>query len=198
MAELPARAWQRMLSGRRLDLLDPSPLDIEIGDIALGLSRVARWNGQTIGPHGFSVAQHCSLVVRLMGAAKVRLPRPARLAGLLHDAGEYVTSDLITPFKNAIGGEYKALEKRLERAVHLRFGLPAVPPEEWSAAIKRADKTAAFLEAVQLAGFGEDEARQVLGYRRKAPAVVLEAWEPETARQRYLEAFRALGGGDEG
>lgn len=195
MAETPARAWQRMLSGRRLDLLDPSPLDIEIGDIALGLSRVARWNGQTVGAHGFSVAQHCILVVQLMGAGKV-LPRPARLAGLLHDAGEYVTSDLITPFKNAIGGEYKALERRLEQAVHLRFGLPAVLPDEWTAAIKRADKTAAFLEAVQLAGFGEDEARQVLGYRRKAPKLGLDAWEPETARQRYLETFRRLGGSE--
>src|SRR5262247_3244415 len=117
------RAWQRMLSGRRLDLLDPSPLDIEIGDIAHGLARVARWNGQTKGEHAFSVAQHSILVERLVGELKPKGPRTLRLAALLHDAAEYVIGDLISPFKAAVGLDYKSLELRLSRAIHIRFGL---------------------------------------------------------------------------
>jgi len=151
----PARAWQRMLSGRRLDILDPSPLDIEIDDIALGLSRVARWNGQTVGDYGFSVAQHAVLVVDLMWQRNPTLPNSVVLAGLLHDAPEYVTSDLITPFKQAIGSAYVDIEGKMTQAVHLAFGLPAILPDEWTTEIKQADHTSAFLEAVQLAGFEE-------------------------------------------
>ena len=151
----PARAWQRMLSGRRLDILDPSPPDIEIDDIALGLSRVARWNGQTVGDYGFSVAQHAVLVVDLMWQRNPTLPNSVVLAGLLHDAPEYVTSDLITPFKQAIGSAYVDIEGKMTQAVHLAFGLPAILPDEWTTEIKQADHTSAFLEAVQLAGFEE-------------------------------------------
>ena len=129
----PARAWQRMLSGRRLDLLEPSPLDIEIEDIAHGLARVARWNGQTRGAHAFSVAQHCVLVERLVAELEPRLSRQARLMALLHDAPEYVVGDLISPFKAAVGINYKALEERLQMAIHLRFALPAVVPADLKA-----------------------------------------------------------------
>lgn len=185
----PARAWQRMLSGRRLDLLDPSPLDVEIEDVALGLSRVARWNGQTVGDHGFSVAQHSLLVVDLVGA---EAPPGLKLAALLHDASEYVTSDLITPFKAAIGSAYKALEKRVETAVFLRFGLPAHPPQAWMRRIKDADHVAAFVEATQLAGFTEVEARRIFAFRGQAPALRLVPDAPETARDAYLKRFRAI------
>src|SRR5580704_10393363 len=146
-------AWQRMLSGRRLDLLDPSPLDIEIEDIAHGLARVARWNGQTRGTHAFSVAQHCVLVERLVQELQPGLPRSARLAALLHDAAEYVIGDLISPFKAAVGIDYKSFELRLQGAIHLRFGLPAEPDALLRRLIKKADRHAAFLEAHQLAGF---------------------------------------------
>lgn len=186
------RAWQRMLSGRRLDLLDPSPLDVEIEDIALGLSRVARWNGQTIGDHGFSVAQHCVLVVDLVRRAEPEAPRPLLLAALLHDAGEYVTSDLITPFKAAVGDRYKSIEHAIERAVNLRFGLPGALPAEWTATIKRADRHAAFMEAVQLAGFSEPEARKIFKYRSVPPAIQLVPMPPEQARADYLRAFEDL------
>src|SRR5580692_8697507 len=124
-SKAPPRAWQRMLSGRRLDLLDPSPLDIEIEDIAHGLARVARWNGQTKGPHAFSVAQHCMLVERLVCELAPRSDRPLKLMALLHDASEYVVGDMISPFKAVIGDAYKAVERRLLTAIHLRFGLPA-------------------------------------------------------------------------
>ncbi|SEH31165.1 YfbR-like 5'-deoxynucleotidase [Magnetospirillum fulvum] len=188
----PPRAWQRMLSGRRLDILDPSPLDIEIEDIALGLSRVARWNGQTVGEHGFSVAQHCLVVVELMVAADPKLPRAARLAGLLHDAAEYVTSDLITPFKRAVGRPYDEIEAKVAEAVHLAFGLPPRVPEAWESAIRAADRAAAFAEAVQLAGFALAEARKVLGYRGRMPSLRLEPWPAEEARRAFLAAFRDL------
>jgi len=157
------RAWQRMLSGRRLDLLNPSPLDVEIEDIAHGLARVARWNGQTKGAHAFSVAQHCLLVERIAGELKPVLSREARLAALLHDAPEYVVGDLISPFKAAVGIDYKDFELRLLAAIHIRFGLPAKMPVAVTALIKRADQISAFHEATQLAGFGVEEAKRYFG-----------------------------------
>jgi uncharacterized protein len=188
----PGRAWQRMLSGRRLDLLDPSPLDIEIEDIALGLARVARWNGQTVGEHGFSVAQHSLLVLEILESSVQRPSRNLRRAALLHDASEFVTADLITPFKTVIGDSYKALEHRIQAAVHLRFGLPAQLKDDWHAAIKRADTDAAFHEAVALAGFEEGEARTIFKYRRARRDTGLIAWPAEESRERFLERFRAL------
>src|ERR1700694_4059255 len=116
------RAWQRMLSGRRLDLLDPSPLDIEIEDIAHGLARVAPWHGPTKWDCSVSVAQHFALVERFVHELKPRAPRTLRLAALLHDAAEYVIGDLISPFKTAVGLDYKAFENRLVRAIHIRLG----------------------------------------------------------------------------
>lgn len=181
-----------MLSGRRLDIVEPSPLDIEIEDIALGLSRLARWNGQTMGVHGFSVAQHCVLVAELMAKAAKPLPRPALLAGLLHDAPEFVTSDLISPFKRAVGNSYKVVETKVEQAVHLRFGLPAILPDTWHVAIKKADSTSCIVEAVELAGFGADEARRVFGFRGRIPRLNLVPWEPEQARLRFLAKFEDL------
>ena len=146
-----------MLSGRRLDLLDPSPLDIEIADIAHGLARVARWNGQTKGAHAFSVAQHSVLVERLVSDLSPRLSRQVRLMALLHDAPEYVVGDLISPFKSAVGINYKALEERLQAAIHLRFGLPVQVPHTLNTLFKRADHLSAYFEASQLAGFEESK-----------------------------------------
>ncbi len=190
----PARAWQRMLSGRRLDLLDPSPLDIEIEDIAHGLSRVARWNGQTGGEWAFSVAEHSLLVERLVVEASGAAPAKWRLAALLHDAPEYVIGDMISPFKAVIGAEYKTFEARLQAAIHLRFGLPAVPPKRARDLVKRADRAAAFLEATHLAGFGEAEARRLFGRPRAGAGIVPRAGPPEEARRRYLARFAQLHG----
>ena len=154
---MTTRAWQRMLSGRRLDLLDPSPLDVEIEDIAHGLARVARWNGQTVGNHPYSVAEHSLLVEDILGRLKPKASREMRLTALLHDAPEYVIGDMISPFKAAIGLDYKAFEHRLAHAVHMRFGLPD-PDEALEKLIKRADRLSAWFEATQLAGFTEPEA----------------------------------------
>src|SRR5262249_50933947 len=163
LAKSAPRAWQRMLAGRRLDLLDPSPLDVELDDIAHGLARVARWNGQTRGAHIFSVAQHALLVEALARAKVPRLDRNGRIAVLLHDAPEYVIGDMISPFKAVIGDSYKAVEKRLLAAIHLRFGLPARLPESLENLIKSADRNAAYLEATHLAGFATHEARKFFG-----------------------------------
>ena len=184
------RAWQRMLSGRRLDLLDPSPLDVEIEDIAHGLARVARWNGQTSGVWAFSVAEHSLLVESL--AAETGLAQEWRLAALLHDAPEYVIGDLITPFKAVVGSDYKALENRLQAAVHIRFGLPGELPEKAAAGIKKADRLAAYLEATQLAGFAEAEAKRLFAPGRKIPARRLAPVSPEEAKRRFLDRFSEL------
>ena len=162
----PARAWQRMLSGRRLDLLNPSPLDIEISDIAHGLARVARWNGQTSGEHAFSVAQHSLLVEALFCDLVPEASADARLAALLHDAPEYVIGDMISPFKSVMGGSYKDCELRLQRAIHLRFSLPPEPAVALRKEIKRADQIAAYFEATLLAGFSVAEATEFFGRPR--------------------------------
>jgi 5'-deoxynucleotidase YfbR-like HD superfamily hydrolase len=165
-ANTASRAWQRMLSGRRLDLLDPSPLDIEIEDIAHGLARVARWNGQTDGEHAFSVAEHSLLVEEIAAEIEPKLERLFRLAALIHDAPEYVIGDLISPFKAALSLDYRAFEAKLLIAVHLRFGLPVELPDRVTKLIKRADKIAAYYEATCLAGFSRAEARRFFGQPR--------------------------------
>lgn len=157
------RAWQRMLSGRRLDLLDPTPLDIEIEDIAHGLAFVARWNGQTFGEHAYSVAEHSLLVEQIFGLQNSGISPRWRLAALLHDAPEYVIGDMISPVKAAIGVAYGELDQRLTAAIHLRFGLPTQLPAPIKKSIKLADKVSAWLEAVQIAGFDVDEANRLFG-----------------------------------
>jgi 5'-deoxynucleotidase YfbR-like HD superfamily hydrolase len=162
MAQQP-RAWQRMLSGRRLDLLDPTPVDIEIEDIAHGLAFVARWNGQTKGDFAYSVAEHSLLVETIFGRIVPAAPAKWRLAALLHDAPEYVIGDMISPVKAAVGPSYTALDERLEAAVHIRFGLPAKVPVAVKKQIKRADRVSAWMEAVQIAGFSVGEADKFFG-----------------------------------
>lgn len=188
----PPRAWQRMLSGRRLDLLDPSPLDIEVEDIAQGLSRVARWNGQTKGDWAYSVAQHSLLVERIVAEIRPGYRPRWLLAALLHDAAEYVLGDLITPVKGAVGPGYKALETRLGEAVHIRFGLPATLPQHVVDAIKRADKASAYFEATQLAGFGEKEARTYFGNPRGLKLPTLRPIPPDEAKAAFVARHAKL------
>jgi uncharacterized protein len=194
----PVRAWQRMLSGRRLDLLDPSPLDIEIGDIAHGLARVARWNGQTAGPHVFSVAQHSLLVEAIGGALDPRLGGPERLELLLHDAPEYVIGDIISPLKNAIGDAYRSVERRLLAAIRQRFGLEP-PSPALSRLVKRADRIAAAIEATRLAGFSQSEADQIFGRPPALPDLLrsdierlVAGWPTAEAEACYRARFEAL------
>ncbi len=187
-----SRAWQRMLSGRRLDLLDPSALDIEIEDIAHGLSRLARWNGQTSGKWAFSVAQHCLLVEDIAGRLNKESDPSLNLASLLHDAAEYVIGDLISPFKAVVGIDYKDFEAGLLRAIHMRFGLPPVMPERVVKLIKRADGIAAYYEAIQLAGFSQRDALKYIGRPGRIAGIELAPWPPGQAHARYLARFRAL------
>ena len=192
------RAWQRMLSGRRLNILDPSPLDIEIDDIAHGLSRLARWNGQTSGNYGLSVAQHSVIVEKLMHLNSSTLKNKWRLASLLHDAPEYIIGDMITPLKSALGTEYRAIEEKLQQAIHIRFGLPAILPEAISKSIKRADKMAAWIEATQIAGFTSLEADKLFPKPRGTPTEILIIPEsPKKAKETFVHRFILLGGADE-
>lgn len=186
------RAWQRMLSGRRLDLLDPSPMDIEIEDIAHGLARVARWNGQTTGEHAFSVAQHCMVVEEIMAHTRPDVAPRWRLAALLHDAPEYVIGDMISPFKAALGVDYRTFEDRLETAIHVRFGLPAKTPAEIKALIKQADRASAFFEAIQLAGFEPHEALDFFGAPPAGYALHIEPQPASIAQERYVHRFNLL------
>ncbi len=182
-----------MLSGRRLDLLDPSPLDVEIEDIAHGLARVARWNGQTIGDHAFSVAQHCVLVEELALRLEPGLDPKQRLTVLLHDAPEYVIGDMISPFKAVIGADYKQVEHRLEAAIHIRFGLAPSVPAALKTLTKRADHISAYFEAVELAGFQKAEAEKLFGRPRGFPERLgLDPWPIAEAQARFLDRFHRL------
>ncbi|WP_281995807.1 HD family hydrolase [Ruegeria faecimaris] len=193
MATQP-RAWQRMLSGRRLDLLDPTPVDIEIEDIAHGLAFVARWNGQTHGDFAYSVAEHSLLVEELFGRIAPKAPVKWRLAALLHDAPEYVIGDMISPVKSAVGPDYGALDDRLAAAIHIRFGLPAAVPKTVKRQIKKADKISAWMEATQIAGFSETEATKFFG---RPDRVIMEGLQiklrpPVEVRCAYTHRHSAL------
>ena len=188
------RAWQRMLSGRRLDLLDPTPMDIEIEDIAHGLAFVARWNGQTKGDYPYSVAEHSLLVEEIHGLLFPAAPAKWRLAALLHDAPEYVIGDMISPVKAAVGPGYGALDDRLASAVHIRFGLPAQIPAAIKKQIKKADKISAWLEATQIAGFTEAEADKFFGKpdTNLAQSLKIHLRPPVEVREAYLARHRTL------
>ena len=190
----PMRAWQRMLSGRRLDLLDPTPVDIEIEDIAHGLAFVARWNGQTKGDFAYSVAEHSLLVEEIFGRMVPDAPPKWRLAALLHDAPEYVIGDMISPVKAAVGPGYGDLDERLAGAIHIRFGLPALIPQIVKKKIKKADKISAWLEAVQLAGFTLDEAGKYFGVPDEdlARGLSLRLRPPVEVRKAFVERHEAL------
>ncbi|MBL8548567.1 MAG: HD family hydrolase [Hyphomonadaceae bacterium] len=181
-----------MLSGRRLDLLNPSPFDVEIEDIAHGLARVARWNGQTIGDHAFSVAQHSLVVEDVAGRLSPSLETRWRLAALVHDAPEYVIGDMISPFKAALGLDYRAFEEKLQTAIHLRFGLPAKPPEEIKSLLKRADIISAYFEATQLAGFTDKEARQFFGAPPRTVNLRLKPKPTAEVETAFLARFNTL------
>ncbi len=193
------RAWQRMLSGRRLNLLDPSPLDVELSDIAHGLARVARWNGQTIGDHAFSVAQHCVMVEQIALILKPDLDIQWSMAILLHDAPEYVIGDMISPFKNVMGGTYKAVEEGLHHAIHRAFNLPPDLPVSIARLSKKADIISAYLEAIHLAGFRQEEADRIFGKPAKvtteqlnALAASIEPLPTRNAQEAFLARFTEL------
>jgi len=193
-ASAPSRAWQRMLSGRRLDLLDPSPLDVELSDIAHGLARVARWNGQTRGDYAFSVAQHSVMVEAIVTRLDPTATPATRLAALLHDGPEYVIGDMISPFKSVVGGGYKEVEKRLQHAIHLRFGLEAELPVAVIKLIKRADQIAAYFEATELAGFSPTEATRFFGRPSgfTADQLPLSPLPAKSAQRLFEKQFSAI------
>ena len=194
----PPRAWQRMLSGRRLDLLNPAPEDVEIEDIAHGLARVARWNGQTRGAHALSVAQHCVIVADIVAALEPDAGRDGELAALLHDSPEYVIGDLISPFKAAIGLDYKSFEQKLLAAIHAKFSLPHPLSSRLMTSIKRSDRIAAYYEATRLAGFDEAEGELYFGPVERLPEALsatlleLEPLSVAEAQKAFIARYTAL------
>ena len=186
------RSWQRMLSGRRLDLLNPSPLDIEIEDIARGISRVARWNGQTSGEYPLSVAQHSVIVAELLKSYNENIEIKWQLAALLHDAAEYIISDMITPLKSFLGEEYIQLEEKIQSAINIRFSLPGEIPKKIYKLIKNCDKQTAFIEAIQLAGFTLKEAKKTLKMPTLIPDYKIIPISANKAEKLFLKKFKEL------
>ena len=186
------RSWQRMLSGRRLDLLNPSPLDIEIEDIARGISRVARWNGQTSGEYPLSVAQHSVIVAELLKSYNENIEIKWQLAALLHDAAEYIISDMITPLKSFLGEEYIQLEEKIQSAINIRFSLPGEIPKKIYKLIKNCDRQTAFIEAIQLAGFTLNEAKKTLKMPKLIPDYKIIPISANKAEKLFLKKFKEL------
>ena len=186
------RSWQRMLSGRRLDLLNPSPLDIEIEDIARGISRVARWNGQTSGEYPLSVAQHSVIVAELLKSYNKNIEVKWQLAALLHDAAEYIISDMITPLKSFLGEEYIQLEEKIQSAINIRFSLPGEIPKKIYKLIKNCDRQTAFIEAIQLAGFTLKEAKRTLKMPTLIPDYKIIPISANKAEKLFLKKFKEL------
>ena len=186
------RSWQRMLSGRRLDLLNPSPLDIEIEDIARGISRVARWNGQTLGEYPLSVAQHSVIVAELLKSYNENIEIKWQLAALLHDAAEYIISDMITPLKSFLGEEYIQLEEKIQSAINIRFSLPGEIPKKIYKLIKNCDRQTAFIEAIQLAGFTLKEAKKTLKMPKLIPDYKIIPISANKAEKLFLKKFKEL------
>lgn len=186
------RVWQRMLSGRRLDLADPSPMDVEIEDIAHGLARVARWNGQTRGEHAFSVAEHSVLVEDICCKLQPDLTPQHRLTALLHDSPEYVIGDMISPFKALLGESYETIEARLQEAIHIRFGLRPVTPQRLKRLIKRADLICAWAEAIQLAGFSEEEANRLFGKPPEGTKLKLSPKSVPDAQAAFMKRYAQI------
>ena len=186
------RSWQRMLSGRRLDLLNPSPLDIEIEDIARGISRVARWNGQTSGGYPLSVAQHSVIVAELLKSYNENIEIKWQLAALLHDAAEYIISDMITPLKSFLGEEYIQLEEKIQSAINIRFSLPGEIPKKIYKLIKNCDRQTAFIEAIQLAGFTLKEAKKTLKMPILIPNYKIIPISANKAEKLFLKKFKEL------
>ena len=191
---MKSRAWQKMLSGRRLDLINPSPFDIEIEDIAHGLAFQARWNGQTLGKFSFSVANHSILVQEIFKLRNPHFEKKWYLTALLHDSPEYVIGDMISPVKAFIGNEYKILEQTLLETIHIRFGLPAKTPKAIKEEIKRADKRAAWVEATQIAGFTEAEANKLF---LKPSSIVMDSikiklTDPLKSKKEFLNIYKML------
>ncbi|WP_294924720.1 HD family hydrolase [uncultured Paracoccus sp.] len=194
MADPAKRAWQRMLSGRRLDLLNPTPVDIEVQDIAHGLSFVARWNGQTRGDWAYTVAEHSILVERIFTDITLDPDPRWRLAALLHDAPEYVIGDMISPVKSALGREYGEMDQRISAAVHRRFGLPVQIPAPVKRDIKSADRISAWIEAVHIAGFTRPEANRLFRLPKSADAegYSIRLRPPLETRQAFLQRFELI------
>ena len=186
------RSWQRMLSGRRLDLLNPSPLDIEIEDIARGISRVARWNGQTSGEYPLSVAQHSVIVAELLKNYNENIEIKWQLAALLHDAAEYIISDMITPLKSFLGEEYIQLEDKIQSAIYIRFSLPGEIPKKIYKLIKNCDRQTAFIEAIQLAGFTLKDAKKTLKIPKFIPDYKIIPISANKAEKLFLKKFKEL------
>ena len=186
------RSWQRMLSGRRLDLLNPSPLDIEIEDIARGISRVARWNGQTSGEYPLSVAQHSVIVAELLKSYNENIEIKWQLAALLHDAAEYIISDMITPLKSFLGEEYIQLEEKIQSAINIRFSLPGEIPKKIYKLIKNCDRQTAFIEAIQLAGFTLKDAKKTLKIPKFIPDYKIIPISANKAEKLFLKKFMEL------
>ena len=186
------RSWQRMLSGRRLDLLNPSPLDIEIEDIARGISRVARWNGQTSGEYPLSVAQHSVIVAELLKSYHENIEIKWQLAALLHDAAEYIISDMITPLKSFLGEEYIQLEEKIQSAINIRFSLPGEIPKKIYKLIKNCDRQTAFIEAIQLAGFTLKDAKKTLKMPTLIPDYKIIPISANKAEKLFLKKFKEL------
>lgn len=197
------RAWVRLPSGKRLDLLNPTPFDWDDEDLAIGLARTYRWGGHSAWPLPLSVAQHSLTVLALRrNAEPTGLAAHAELRELLHDADEGLLGfDPLSVIKPFLGDGFHELAGRLQNVVFQRYGIQYWNPAE-KEAHKHADRVAAASEAVHVAGWSADEVKQVLkiSFRpvKTDPLIVIyggtpwEPWAPDVAAERFLKELQRI------
>lgn len=176
--------------------MKPAAREVDIEDIARGLSRLPRWNGQTKGSLAFSVAQHSLLVRFLFAELDPKAEKCWQLAALLHDGPEYALGDLIAPFKKVVGETYHQVEQSLQQAIHRRFSLPKVLPSSVAARVEKADRWSASLEAQVLTSFPKETIAQLSPLSSRpfpgAAHALLEPWPSHVAQGRFLQEFARL------
>ncbi len=200
----PDRAWVRLQSGKRLDLLDPDMAAWEDRDLAIGLSRTYRWGGHSRWDLPLSVAQHSLLVLVLRQQMQPHAPldRDDALRELLHDGHEgFLSFDPISPVKPHLGQEFEDLSNRLQAAIGRRYGLPMWKGDD-HVLHKRADRLAAASEALHVAGWSRRDLVETLGIElvpvmddplpRLEGLRPWEPWPPRLAAALFLAKLREL------
>lgn len=197
------RAWIRLPSGGRLDLINPSPDAWQDSDLACRISRTYRWGGESKHAFPLSVAQHSLAVLALREQLS---PEPLtalqKMAELQHDSEEaFIGFDPISPLKRAMGPEFEKICDRILAAIWERYRLPEWEPEDYKLH-KEADLISAASEAVHCVGWSEDEVRNVLGIKHPIleidPLAAIydctpwEPWAPKVAAERFMDKLEDL------
>jgi hypothetical protein len=180
------KSWMLTFTKRKVKPLDFKPSDVDLEDIATSLAKQCRYNGHVEG--FYSVAEHSVLLSRAL--ERDDFPRITQFTGLLHDAAETYTGDIIRPLKNAMaqaGWSVKPYELQIEETISNHFGLPWPWPDvvhQYDTAIIRDEKD-------QLK-FDPSDDWSSYGVPPVGLGVEIEGWDWKRARGEFIMRFGEL------